>query len=203
MRDREAELADQRGTLVDLDLHVVVCADLDVDEAIADGRLRPELYDRIAQARIDVPALRQRREDIPVLAIQLLAQAAALQKTPRKSISRSALKVLAALPWHGNVSELKSLAGLLVRGSDRPIIELDDVLEHASLGGAAVRVDLGLSLREAKARFERECITTVLARHQGRVRDAAKALGIQRTNLYRKVRELHVARPRTSSRSGR
>ncbi|MGE4053715.1 MAG: sigma-54-dependent transcriptional regulator, partial [Vicinamibacterales bacterium] len=203
LRDREAELADQPGTLIDLDLHVVVCAGLDVDEAIADGRLRSELYDRIAQARIDIPPLRRRREDIPVLAVRLIAQAGAGEKGSRKSISRSALKLLAALPWRGNVTELKSLAALLVRGTDRPVIELDDVLEHANLEGAAVRVDLGLSLREAKARFERECIAAVLARHQGRVSDAARALGIQRTNLYRKVRELQVARPIPSTRGGR
>ncbi len=200
LRDREAELADQPGTLVDLDQHVIVCADPGVDEAIADGRVRPELYDRVAQARIDVPPLRRRREDIPALAVSLIREACSARGVPAKGITRSALKVLAALPWRGNVAELKTLGDLLVRTSSRAVIDLDDVLEHASFEDAVVRVDLGMSLREAKARFERECIAATLARHQGRVSEAARALGIQRTNLYRKVRELQVVRPRPSAR---
>lgn len=202
LRDREAELAEQPGTLVDLDARVVVRADWNVDEAIGDGRLRPELYDRTAQARIDLPPLRARREDVPALTVCLLRDIARDSGGPEKGISRAALKVLAALPWRGNVAELKTILTVIVRAVDRQVIDLDDVLEHASLEGAAVRLDAGLSLREAKARFERECIAATLARHQGRVSDAARALGIQRTNLYRKVRELHVVRPRPSRQNG-
>jgi DNA-binding NtrC family response regulator len=62
------------------------------------------------------------------------------------------------------------------------------------------RFDPGVTLRDARARFERDCISAVLMRHHGRVGEAAKALGIQRTNLYRKVRQLNVARSLLSSR---
>jgi DNA-binding NtrC family response regulator len=58
----------------------------------------------------------------------------------------------------------------------------------------AAPVEAGLTLRDARARFERDCISAVLVRHRGRVGEAAKALGIQRTNLYRKVRQLKVQR---------
>ena len=75
-----------------------------------------------------------------------------------------------------------------------------DLLDQASLDGLAARVDPGLTLREAKARFERDCISAMLLRHHGRVGEAAKALGIQRTNLYRKVRQLNVSRTLLSSR---
>jgi two-component system nitrogen regulation response regulator NtrX len=201
LRDREAELGDQPGTLVDLDLHVVVCADLRIDEAIADGRLRPDLYERVAQARIDVPPLRSRREDIPVLVVRLIGELSSGEGRAPKRISRAALNMLAALPWRGNVSELKALLRLLLRVSDRPVIDLEDVLEHTSLEDATVRVDLGLTLREARARFEREWISAVLARHEGRMSEAAKALGIQRTNLYRKLRELQMMKPRPAMRT--
>ena len=80
------------------------------------------------------------------------------------------------------------------------MIQLDDVLDHARLDGMSTRIDQGLSLRDAKARFERECISAVLIRHHGRVGEAAKALGIQRTNLYRKVRQLNVPRSLLSAR---
>jgi two-component system nitrogen regulation response regulator NtrX len=113
------------------------------------------------------------------------------------------LRLLAALPWHGHARELRNLVDTLVRAVDRPVLQLDDLLDHASFESTAIRMDAGLSLRDAKARFERECISAVLARHHGRVGDAAKALGIQRTNLYRKVRQLKVARPRAARPGGR
>ena len=87
-----------------------------------------------------------------------------------------------------------------MRSVERPVIQLDDLLDHASLDGMPARFDAGVTLRDAKARFERDCISAVLMRHHGRVGEAAKALGIQRTNLYRKVRQLNVARSLLSSR---
>jgi two-component system nitrogen regulation response regulator NtrX len=203
LRDREAELAEQAGTLVDLDVRLVACVDPSVDEAVGDGRMRADLYERLAHVRIDVPPLRRRREDIPVLAVLFLKRACDAQSVALKGISRSALKLLAALPWSGNATELRTLVDTLVRSVDEPVIQLDDLLEHASFETAAVRMDAGVSLRDAKARFERECISAVLARHHGRVGDAAKALGIQRTNLYRKVRQLQVVRPRPARRTQR
>jgi DNA-binding NtrC family response regulator len=119
---------------------------------------------------------------------------------PRKHCSRSALALLAALPWLGNGRELVALVDGLVRSVGRRVIQLEDVLAHAALDGFSARLDVGGSLREAKARFERECITAMLRRHHGRVGDAAKALGIQRTNLYRKVRQLNVSRALLSAR---
>ena len=120
--------------------------------------------------------------------------ACALAMLPPKTFSRSALSLLTALPWHGNARELQQLIGTLVRSVRRQVIQLDDLLDQARLDGLAARVDPGLTLREAKARFERDCISAMLLRHHGRVGEAAKALGIQRTNLYRKVRQLNVSR---------
>jgi two-component system nitrogen regulation response regulator NtrX len=203
MRDREAELVDQPGILVDLDVRIIASAEPGVDDAVADGRMRADLFERLSTARIDVPPLRQRRDDVPVLATLFLKEACAARGVPAKGISRGALRLLAALPWHGHARELRNLVDTLVRAVDRPVLQLDDLLDHASFESTAIRMDAGLSLRDAKARFERECISAVLARHHGRVGDAAKALGIQRTNLYRKVRQLKVARPRAARPGGR
>lgn len=201
LRDREAIVADDRES-VDLDLRPIGSFEPAVDAALADGRLRRDLFERLAQIRIDVPPLRRRRQDIPLLAAHFLGQLCEQEGLPARarSLSRSALALLAALPWHGNAGELRALLEVVLRSVRRPVIEIDDLLEHASLDGIAARVDTGLSLRDAKARFERECISAVLMRHHGRVGEAAKALGIQRTNLYRKVRQLNVARSLLSTR---
>jgi DNA-binding NtrC family response regulator len=115
-------------------------------------------------------------------------------------VSRSALALLGALPWPGNVPDLRNLLSILTQTVSRPVLQLDDVLEHAQLDGMTPAIDPGVTLRAAKARFERDCISAVLIRHHGRVGEAAKALGIQRTNLYRKVRQLNVARSLLSAR---
>jgi two-component system, NtrC family, nitrogen regulation response regulator NtrX len=199
LRDREAMLSDKR-TIIELDVRPVAVFDPQIETAVVDGRLRRDLYERLAQVQIEVPPLRRRREDIPALAVHFLRKAGETQGGPQKSFSRSALTLLAALPWHGNARELQQMVGTLIRSVRRPVIQLEDLLDQASLDGLSARVDPGLTLREAKARFERDCISAVLMRHHGRVGEAAKALGIQRTNLYRKVRQLNVARSLLSPR---
>jgi DNA-binding NtrC family response regulator len=200
LRDREAVLVNGKRTLVDLDVQLIATVDIAVEEALTDGRLRRDLFKQIAQVRIDMPALRRRREDIPLFAVQVLRRMCLERAVPVKTFSRSVLQVMMALPWNGNATELKSLLEALIESVDGPVIQLEHLLEHASLDGMAEPVEAGATLRDAKARFERDCISAVLMRHHGRVPEAAKALGIQRTNLYRKIRQLNVARSLLSAR---
>lgn len=200
LRDREAVVVNGKRSVIELDIQPIATLDTGVDAAVAEGRLRADLYKQIAQVRIDMPPLRRRREDIPLLAVHLLKQTCRMQGLAEKTFSRAVIQVLTALPWAGNVTELRALVETLVNSVDRPVIHLEDLLEHARLDGGAEPVDVGATLRDAKARFERDCISAVLARHHGRVPEAAKALGIQRTNLYRKIRQLNVARSLLSAR---
>ncbi len=200
LRDREAVLMNGKRTIIDLDIQPIATLDTGVDVALAEGRLRRDLYKQLSQVRIDMPALRRRREDIPLLAVQVLKQLCSERGVATKRFSRSVLQVMTALPWNGNATELKTLLETLVAEVDGPVIQLEDLLEHASLDGVAEPVEAGATLRDAKARFERDCISAVLMRHHGRVPEAAKALGIQRTNLYRKIRQLNVARSLLSAR---
>lgn len=193
LRDREARLAGSR-VIVPLDVRLATAAGVDGAGGPADGRLMTDLAERLAEVRIDVPPLRRRREDLPLLAAYLLRQACGQRHVDPKRFSQSALAVLAALPWHGNAADLASLVDLVVDRVDGPVVQIGDVLAHATLDGMAAPVEAGLTLRDARARFERDCISAVLVRHRGRVGEAAKALGIQRTNLYRKVRQLKVQR---------
>lgn len=198
LRDREVFSLDANETLA-LDVRVIASAGLDVDDAGADGRLRRDLFERLASTRIDVPSLSRRREDIPLLANRFLYLACDAERTTQKRFSKGALTLLAALPWTGNAAQLREVVTATVRDTRQAVIRLEDVLAHTSLDGGAAPAETGLNLREARMRFEREFISSTLLRHHGRVGDAARALGIQRTNLYRKVRQLGVPRTLLSS----
>jgi DNA-binding NtrC family response regulator len=199
LRDGEVTVAGEPET-VELDIRPIGSFEPGVEAALGDGRLSRDLFGRLAQIRIDLPPLRRRRQDIPLLATHFLEEIADLTGAPRRVLSRSALAVLTALPWQGNASELRMLLETVVRSVPRPVIQIEDLLEHAALEGISPRIDVGVSLRDARARFERECISAVLQRCHGRVGEAARVLGIQRTNLYRKVRQLNVERSLLSAR---
>src|SRR6185295_11304698 len=170
--------------------------DPDFDGAVQEGRVREDLFRRLSVIRIDVPPLRNRREDIPALANCFLREICASLRVPPKTLSRPALSLISALPWRGNALELRGLLETVVtRLPGNRGIALEDLLAHVRLdGGSAMCGDVGGTLRQARARFEREYIAAVLEQHRGRISDAAKTLGIQRTNLYRKLRSLRVDR---------
>jgi DNA-binding NtrC family response regulator len=197
LRDREALLA-ETGATIGLDVRPMAGVDPGFDGALQDGRVREDLYRRLSVIRVDVPPLRSRREDIPALANYFVREICAAQHVPPKTLSRPALSLIAALPWRGNAVELRTLLEGIVTGlGGGRGIGLEDVLAHVRLDGGAVVFSNGGTLRQARARFEREYIASVLEQHHGRISDAAKALGIQRTNLYRKMRALRVARGRS------
>ena len=196
LRDREALLAETNHR-IDFDVRPMAGVDPDFDVAVQEGRMRDDLYRRLSVIRIDMPPLRQRREDIPALANCFLRDLCASRRIPPKTMSRSALSLIAALPWRGNASELRTLLEAVVNSLQGGRgIGLDDVLAHVRLDGGSVVFPSGGTLKQARARFEREYIATVLEQQRGRISEAAKVLGMQRTNLYRKMRSLHVARGR-------
>jgi two-component system nitrogen regulation response regulator GlnG len=200
LRDREAVLVNGKRIVVELDVQPIATLDSGPDAALADGRLRRDLYKQLAQICIDMPALRRRREDIAPLARHFLRRLCEARQIPFKHVSRAAIQVMTALPWPGNAAELQSLLGELASSVDDPVIHLEHLLARISLDGFGQPAESGGTLRDARARFERDCISAVLIRHRGRVPEAAKALGIQRTNLYRKIRQLNVARSLLSAR---
>jgi two-component system nitrogen regulation response regulator NtrX len=195
LRDREGLLIES-GLRVSVDVRPIAAVDVGIDRAVQEGRIRGDLFKRLSVIRIDMPALRHRREDMPALVNYFLREICAADRVPLRAISRPAVSVLAALPWRGNAAELRSALESLVVATTGRGIGVDDVLSHVRLDGGAASMLVGLTLREARARFEREYIASVLDDHHGRVSAAAKALGIQRTNLYRKMRALRVPQER-------
>jgi DNA-binding NtrC family response regulator len=194
LRDREAVLVES-GQQIDFDVRPMAGVDLSFDDAVREGRVRDDLYRRLSVLRIDMPPLRSRREDIPALANYFMREICASLRIPPKTLSRSALSLIAALPWRGNAAELRTLLESVVHGlQGGRAIGLEDVLAHVRLDGGPVVVATGGTLKQARVRFERDHIAAVLEQHRGQISEAAKALGIQRTNLYRKMRSLRVAR---------
>jgi DNA-binding NtrC family response regulator len=192
LRDREAVLVETGATL-GFDIRMMAGVDPGVDMAVEDGRVHAELFKRLSVIRIDMPPLRSRREDIPALANSFLREICGSRRMPPKTLSRPALSLIAALPWRGNAVELRMmLEGIVAGPAGEKAIGLEDVLAHVRLDGGSVVFSNAGTLRQARARFESEYIAHVLEQHHGRISDAAKALGIQRTNLYRKMRSLRV-----------
>jgi len=194
LRDREAVLVETAETLP-FDLRPMAGVDPGIDAAVTEGRVRDELFRRLSVIRIDMPPIRNRREDIPALANHFLREICRERHVPPKTLSRPALSLIGALPWRGNAVELRTMLEAIVSGlAGGRGIGLEDVLAQVKLDGGSAAFSERGTLRQARARFEREYIAHVLEQHRGRISDAAKALGIQRTNLYRKLRALRLDR---------
>jgi DNA-binding NtrC family response regulator len=193
LRDREVFVGDTTDA-ENLDVRPIASVDGSVDVALDEGRLRPDLYERLSLIRVDVPALRQRREDIPALATHFLKELCRADGKPMKTLTRPALTLLAALAWRGNAPELRSLLERLILLVPNGLIRLEDVLAHTQLEGSISPSGFDATLRQARARFERDYIAAVLQQQHGRIPEAARVLGIQRTNLYRKMRRLNLMR---------
>jgi DNA-binding NtrC family response regulator len=188
LRDGEVWLDDGPASRL-IPVEARILASVDTSDTGVGDLLAPELRNRLATHRIDLPPLRQRREDLPGLVRLLVANICTLHRLPATSVSSQAVSLLSALPWRGNLGELRTLLRTLVVNGAGRMIRVADVLTHVRLDGD-VTFSTGGTLKEARERFERDYVMAVLRQHHGRMSRAARVLGMQRTNLYRKVRQL-------------
>jgi DNA-binding NtrC family response regulator len=188
---RNAVLA-ETGQPIVMNVRPVAGVDSHFDQAVREGRVRDDLYRRLSAIRIDLPPLRSRREDIPAIANYFLRGICASLEVAPKTLSLSALSLLAALPWHGNAPELREVLETVAGSSEETCISLEAVLGSVRIDGGSVGYTMRRTLRQAHAQFEREHIASVLEQHRGSVSDAARSLGIERTNLYRRLRRLSL-----------
>jgi two-component system nitrogen regulation response regulator NtrX len=193
LRDREALVGEAREATA-IDIRPMAGVEPGVEESLREGRVRDDLFRRLSSLQVHLPPLRDRRDDIPALADHLASEFCARMRVPPKALSPAAQTLLAALPWRGNATELAALIENVIQSlNGQKSIDIEDLLGQLRLDGGPV-VASGGTLRQARARFEREYIAAVLEQHRGRISEAARTLGIQRTNLYRKMRSLHVTR---------
>ncbi len=188
---------------IQVDVRVVAATNKNLEEEIAKGGFREDLYHRINVLPLTVPPLRERREDIPLLAAHFLQELSEGGDAPAKTFSPAALEALTALPWPGNVRELKNFVFRLAILSPGKIIDLADLPLAASgqepapasaeapEGAEADLLDPFLqvpSFREARALFEKQFLRRKLAECHGNVSLLAEKIGLERSHLYRKLK---------------
>ncbi len=174
------------NTVIPLRLRIVAATKVDLREAARAGTFREDLYYRLAVATVDLPPLRERRDDIPLLFQHfLLAAASRYERTPPQ-MSAEQMATLMAHDWPGNVRELRNLA-------EQCVVFGDD--EAANIGGLlATDRDAGGTLPEQLAFFEKSLIVEALRRTGGSVSAAAIGLGVPRKTLYDKLNKYGLRR---------
>jgi DNA-binding NtrC family response regulator len=198
-RDGEVRI---EGAPVTTGVRFVASALPSIDAEVRENRFRPDLYRRLAASRIDLPALRDRPDDVPALAERLLEGmiGAGDDKAggPAVSFTQAALALLAALSWPGNLAELRAVVERAAAERGDGMIQVEHVLPALKLERVQAPFAPAGNLREARLRFERDYIAAVLQHHGWRMAEAANTLGIQRPNLYRKARQLGIPVARLS-----
>ncbi len=175
-----------------VDVRVLAATHRNLLERIAEGRFREDLYYRLNVVAVELPPLRARRDDIPLLAEHILRRLAHKYHWPQLALSPEALRELCQRPWPGNVRELQNVlarAAILVRG--RIILPADLQPAAAPPGAPAVEVPgtPSLNLREILAETERRVIQQALAQERWNRTRTAQVLGISRRQLFDKIRQ--------------
>jgi two-component system nitrogen regulation response regulator NtrX len=183
-----------------VDVRIVSATSKVIAEEIARGTFREDLFHRINVLTIGVPPLRARREDIPELAEHFLRLASVENGVAPKRLSPRAIDLLVQMPWQGNVRELRNLMERLVVLVSKDVVGPQEVMDVLQMTAMPAEDAGPLPLRQARARFERQYILHRLTANGGNLGSTARELGIERTNLYRKMKQLGIQAP---ARSGR
>ena len=186
---------------VKVDVRVLATTNRDLMTEIAAGRFREDLYYRLAVVPIKMPSLRERREDVPELARHFLTRSAETSGMPPRELSTDALTALQAYDWPGNVRQLRNLMDWLVimaPGSTADAIRAEMLPAEISQGAPALlssdsSADLmSLPLREARDLFETQYLQAQLMRFGGNISRTAQFVGMERSALHRKLKQLGV-----------
>jgi len=179
---------------ISVDVRVIAATNIDVKRAIEEGRFREDLYFRLNVIPIVVPPLRERPDDISLLVSYFLDKFSREHGLAEKSMSGDAMEFLRGYGWPGNVRELKNLMERISIMIPKEEVTVSDLSKYVDSGEDDDNqyVKEGSSLKEAKEQFEKQLIIKLLKENDKNVSAAAKALGIERTNLYRKMKQYHI-----------
>lgn len=173
-----------------VDARVIGATHVDLKAAMEQNRFREDLYYRLGVLHIHLPPLRDRGEDILLMAMRFLTRAAAVNAKMIRGYTSEALDAIRSHHWPGNVRELSNRvrrAVVMAEGSEITPCDLDLICETGQEGEESL-----VSLRMAHRRIEVELIVKAISLHQGNLTRVARDLDVSRTTLYRKLREYHL-----------
>jgi two-component system nitrogen regulation response regulator NtrX len=186
---------------VKVDVRVLSATSRNLQEEIAAGRFREDLFYRLNVVPVKLPPLRERREDIPELVSHFLARFAAERRMPPPTISEEAMAALQAHDWPGNVRQLRNIIErtlILAPGDRASNIDVDllppEILDNQTpMSGASTSMAImGSPLREARESFEREYLKIQIRRFSGNISRTASFIGMERSALHRKLKALGI-----------
>ena len=186
---------------VAVDVRVVSSTTHNLEAAIAEGKFREDLYHRLSVVPIRVPALSERREDIPDLVDYFMDQISLATGLPKRRIGDDAMAVLQSHDWPGNVRQLRNnIERLMILAGGDPDAVLDASMLPPDVGsmvpampnGSGGEHLMGLPLREAREVFEREYLVAQISRFGGNISRTAEFVGMERSALHRKLKALGI-----------
>ncbi len=190
------------STRVKVDIRVLSTTNKDLQTEIAAGRFREDLYYRLAVVPLRVPALKERRDDVPLLARRFLGRSAELSGIPNRELSTDAITALQAYDWPGNVRQLRNLMDwllIMAPGTAADPIRAEMLPPEIGSGAPALfNADpsadiLALPLREARDVFETQYLQAQLMRFGGNISRTAGFVGMERSALHRKLKQLGIS----------
>ncbi|QDV30803.1 Transcriptional regulatory protein ZraR [Planctopirus ephydatiae] len=198
LQDREFEAVGGNKTHK-VDVRLILATNVDLEEAVAKGEFRQDLYYRINVVTLTQPSLRERISDIPLLAEHYLKEFVSQTGKNVTGFSEQVLSAMARYRWPGNVRELVNVVERAVVLCKGTVIGLQDLPENmrrdepAALLGAVTNVSAGSSLKTALASPEKQLIIDALESHGWNRQLTAEALGINRTTLYKKMKKFGIS----------
>ncbi len=190
LQEKKFERVGGEETL-EVDTRIISATNRDLKEEIAYGQFREDLYYRLNVVNIEVPPLRERKDDIPLLASAFVREFAKENNKPVEGIDPKARAALYSYSWPGNVRELRNCIESAVVMSKGTILQLEDLPPNIreSDDRDVIRIPVGSTLSKA----EREVIRNTLLHHKGNKSKTAETLGIGRKTLHRKIQEYDLA----------
>lgn len=191
--------------VVKVDVRVVSATARNLQDEIAEGRFREDLYYRLNVVPVAIPPLTERREDIPVLIEHFVAHYASGRRVPTPEVAPDAMVALQSYEWPGNVRQLRNIVErtvILAPGDRIGRIELDllpaEVLGKPSESGSGMGSSaiMGAPLKEARESFEREYLRVQIRRFSGNISRTASFIGMERSALHRKLKLLGISESR-------
>jgi transcriptional regulator with PAS, ATPase and Fis domain len=177
------------------DVRIIAATNKELEDAIKSTGFRKDLYFRLNSARIILPPLRERKEDIILLIANFIHQACQQYQTQLKKLSSSAKELLLDYPWPGNIRELKSVIESAAMVSNGDYITISDLPMNLQQYAAGHRDEIATKAIRNIEEGERSLIEDALRHTQGNKAKAAEALGISTRTLYRKIEKFAIIRP--------